>query len=202
MDGDTRFSAYYSIPAAHDSLATAVTSGTVSVRIAETAEDLEMAFAVRACVFLAERGCRYAEEFDRNDRACSHLLVLAGSEPVGTLRLRWFAGFARFERMAIRREYRSLRVFRALVDFAMRLCAAKGYRAVVGLSRPAGVRFWKRFGGREVGPPIDYHGETLHPMRYEIPASALPPIAAGAVSAGNPAFEELLGRPESSLVQC
>lgn len=171
----------------------------VHVFLAESQNDMAMAFAVRACVFLAEPDCRYRDEFDENEYCCSHLLVTVGGEPVGTLRLRWFANFARFERMAIRPQCRSLKVFRSLVRFAMGLCAAKGYRHVIGLSRPAGVRFWKRFGGQVVGEALEYHGETLVPMRYELPDATHRAIRLGAMGAGLPAFEEALGRPESEL---
>lgn len=174
----------------------------VRVTLAETPMEQVMAFSIRASVFLAEPGCRYHDEFDANDFASSHLLVWVGDEPVGTLRLRWFCGFARFERMAIRPEYRSLRVFLRLVRFAMALCAAKGYPEVVGLSREAGVGFWKRFGAIVVGTPISYHGEVLFPLRYKLPSSTHRLLARGTADAGAQHFEEALSWPERQLVEC
>lgn len=174
----------------------------VRVTLVESPMEQIMAFTIRASVFLAEPGCRYHDEFDANDFASSHLLVWVGDEPVGTLRLRWFNGFARFERMAIRPEYRSLKVFLRLVRFAMRLCAAKGYPEVVGLSREAGVGFWKRFGASVVGTPISYHGEQLYPLRYRLPAGTHRLIARGTADAGTSHFEEALSYPEQRLVEC
>lgn len=199
MDGGSFIPAYDSIIGEHNQATSAEVAPVIRVSTAESPNDLAMAFAIRASVFLAEPNCRFKDEFDTNEYVCSHLLVWIGDEPVGTLRLRWFADFARFERITIRPQYRSLKVFRALVRYAMRLCAAKGYRYVVGLSRPAGVRFWKRFGGHVVGQPITYHGETLFPMRYELPDSAHPAIRLGAMGAGVPFFEDTLGLPESEL---
>lgn len=205
MDGDFDITAYECMKIAKGAINTEsirlATSPDVRVTLAESPTDVAMAFAIRGSVFLSEKGCRYRDEFDSNDHCCSHLLVWVGEEPVGTLRLRWFADFSRFERMAIRPEFRSLRTFRALVRFAMKLCAIKGYRHVIGLSRAAGVVFWQRFGGEVAGPPIDYHGEFLYPMRYRLPRSVHPALAEGAESAGLQEFEAVLSLPERSLLE-
>lgn len=199
MDGGIIHSAYSGIHLQNSANDRAKSGVGVRIKLAESPDEFAMALAVRASVFLAEPGCRFRDEFDANEYVCAHVLVWVGDEPVGTLRLRWFAAFARFERMAIRPEYRSLKVFRALVRFAMALCAAKGYRHVIGLSREPGVKFWKRFGGRVVGDPIEYHGEILYPMCYELPAATFPAIAPGMLGAGNPTFEQALGLPETEL---
>lgn len=180
---------------------TSIHSGrSIRVTLAQSPNDIAMAFAIRASVFLAEENCRFSDEFDANEYVCSHLLVWSDDEPIGTIRLRWFANFARIERMAVRPSYRSFRVFRALVRVTMQMCACKGYRYVVGLSRPAGISFWERFGGRVVGDPIVYHGEELIPMRYELPDAAHPALRLGAMGAGTPDFENALGLPESELM--
>jgi GNAT superfamily N-acetyltransferase len=126
----------------------------IRVALASTLEERQMAVAVRAAVFLGEEGGRYADQYDPNDHSASFLLVFVGDEPVGTLRVRWYGGFARLERLAVRREYRSFAVLRALIQAAMMLAADKGFSAVSGLTRLPGVSFWRRQGGRIAGPSI------------------------------------------------
>ncbi|HCX10824.1 MAG TPA: GNAT family N-acetyltransferase, partial [Hyphomonas sp.] len=57
--------------------------------------------AIRSAVFLSEQDCPYEEEFDGNDFCATHLLLKAKGRPVGTLRIRWFAEFAKLERIAL-----------------------------------------------------------------------------------------------------
>ena len=173
----------------------------VQVRLAETPNDLLKVWAIRATVFLTTHGTRFADKFDSNDFTSAHILVTVNGEPAGALRLRWFPEFARFERLAIREEFRSLKVFRALVNYAMKLCAAKGYKYVVGLTRPAGLKFWQRYGAMIVSDaPIIQHGEEVYALRYELHGGIHPSLTAGAQGVGDPAFEQALNEPEIELL--
>ena len=64
--------------------------------------------AIRNSVYIGEQECPYEEEYDGNDLSATHLLAYIGDEPVGCLRLRFFADFAKFERIAIRKEFRKI----------------------------------------------------------------------------------------------
>lgn len=175
----------------------------IRVTLAESVSEMSMCWAIRATVFLTLPGRRFTEQYDANEFSCGHLLVYVGGEPAGTMRLRWFADFVRFERLAIREEFRSLKVFRALVDFAMRLCAAKGYRAVIGVSRAKGLPFWRRLGAKLGDHPISYLGETVYPMTFdprEIGGGTHPELQGGAGRIGETVFERRLAAAESSLV--
>ncbi len=52
----------------------------------------------------------YEEEFDGNDFSSTHLLGYVGDEPAGCLRIRYFASFAKIERLAVRHEFRHTRL--------------------------------------------------------------------------------------------
>ncbi|MBC8008111.1 MAG: hypothetical protein H7X76_08715, partial [Prolixibacteraceae bacterium] len=75
-----------------------------SISVARTMEELSRVFAVRSAVYMAEQRCPYGEEFDGNDFSGTHLIGYVGDEPVGCLRIRYFAEFAKLERLAIRNE--------------------------------------------------------------------------------------------------
>lgn len=120
----------------------------VQVKVANTLDDLMQVIAIRSIVYMGEQDCPYAEEFDGNDFAgATHLLAHSNGEPAGVMRMRWFAGFAKVERVAVRPGRRSGHVARALIELATALAARKGYREILGHIEPGLLDFWKRYGG-------------------------------------------------------
>jgi predicted GNAT family N-acyltransferase len=130
----------------YDSYHPAVVPGEVSVTVARTFEDLSRVLAVRSAVYIGQQQCPYEEEFDGNDLCATHLIGYVGHEPAGCLRVRFFADFAKIERLAIREEFRKTRAAFQLVRAAFRLCQKKGYTKVYGHSQKRLVNFWSRFG--------------------------------------------------------
>jgi predicted GNAT family N-acyltransferase len=118
----------------------------LSVAVARSMEDLSRVIALRASVYMAEQACPYEEEFDGNDLSATHLIGYVGDEPVGCLRIRYFADFAKIERLAVRAEYRNTRMAFALVRAGIELARVKGYRRLYGHAQKRLVGFWSRFG--------------------------------------------------------
>jgi predicted GNAT family N-acyltransferase len=118
----------------------------LSVTVARSFDDLLRVVGIRSAVYLSEQACPFDEEFDGNDLAATHLLGYVGSEPAGCLRIRYFADFAKFERMAVRREFRHTRLAFQLIQAGVALCRKKGYRRLYGHAQKRLVRFWRRFG--------------------------------------------------------
>ena len=104
--------------------------------------------AIRNSVYVGEQECPFDEEYDGNDLSATHLLAFIGDEPVGCLRLRFFADFAKFERMAIRKEFRRSLAAIQLARAGFKLCQKKGYARVYGHVQEKLVPFWSRFGFR------------------------------------------------------
>ncbi|OYD82524.1 GNAT family N-acetyltransferase [Azospirillum brasilense] len=176
----------------------------IVVTLVSSERDRAEIIAIRSMVWLATSKGNFNSHFDSNDWCSSHVLMRVNGEPAGTLRIRWFPDAPRFERMAIRDEYRSLKAFRQLVGFALDLCAAKGYRQVIGMSRDAkGVAFWRRLGGELAGVPVEWNGESVYPMRMSLTGRRVhPALARGAEAAGDPEFELALSLPEAELIRC
>lgn len=103
-------------------------------------------YAVRAIVFVNDQQCPFAEEFDGNDFTATHVIAYFGDEPVATMRIRFFAEFVKFERVAVRKEYRKHQVAVHMVRHGMDLCAQKGYTKIYGHIEKRLMRFWKYFG--------------------------------------------------------
>ncbi len=121
----------------------------VQVDVARTLDEIMAALSVRSVVFVGEQRCPHDEEFDGNDFAGStHLLARVQGEPAGTLRLRWFADFAKLERVAVKREHRGSAVTSVLIMAGMELVRRKGYCKMLGHVQVRLISFWERFGFR------------------------------------------------------
>ncbi len=119
-----------------------------SVTVARSLEDLMRVASVRSAVYIAEQDCPYAEEFDGNDLSATHLIGYIDDEPAGCIRIRYFADFAKIERLAVRHEFRNSRLAFRLVKAAIAFASMKGYRHLYGHARTDLVRFWSLFGFR------------------------------------------------------
>ncbi len=120
----------------------------LSVTIARTMEDVMRVMTIRSAIYLGEQECPYEEEFDGNDFAATHLIGYVGNEPAACLRVRFFADFAKIERLAVRKEYRNTRLSFQLVRAGIELCRMKGYRRLYGHAQKRLQNFWGRFGFR------------------------------------------------------
>lgn len=117
----------------------------LKVAVVRTVDELMQVFAVRAQVYVAEQDCPYVEEFDGNDLAgATHLLARAETEPVATMRIRWFAGFAKFERISVRAKFRGGQAAERLIEFGCRMAARKGYAKVLVHANQRLVGHWER----------------------------------------------------------
>jgi predicted GNAT family N-acyltransferase len=120
----------------------------ISVTVARTFEDLMRVASLRSAVYIGEQECPYEEEFDGNDLSATHLIGYVGDEPAGCMRVRFFADFAKIERLAVRKEFRNTRLSFQIVKAGIKLCQMKGYRRLYGHAQKRLVNFWSRFGFR------------------------------------------------------
>ena len=104
--------------------------------------------AIRGAVYLSEQSCPYDEEFDGNDFCAMHLIGSVDREPAGCLRLRFFADFAKLERLAVRHEFRGTSLALDMCRAAKELSRLKGYTRIYGHVQPRLIPFWKRLGAR------------------------------------------------------
>jgi predicted GNAT family N-acyltransferase len=118
----------------------------MTVTVARSMEDLARVISIRSAVYVGEQTCPYDEEFDGNDLSATHLVGYIGDEPAGCLRIRYFADFAKVERLAVRQEYRNTRLSFQLVRAAVDLCRVKGYQRLYGHAQKRLIPFWSRFG--------------------------------------------------------
>ncbi len=118
------------------------------VVVASNADHLQMAAYIRGATFGAEQHCPYAEEFDENDYCAMHLIGFVGEEPSATLRIRFFASFAKLERLAVIERFRKTDIKTIVMDKAIDICRRKGYARLYGQSQERLVGFYAKFGFR------------------------------------------------------
>jgi hypothetical protein len=138
----------------------------IRTEVVTTYEQLQHAYAVRSICFMEEHGVPAIHEFDGNDYQATHVVVYAGREPVGTLRIRWFRDFAKFERTSFRKAYRDVYVLKNAADFAFDHVARKGFDKVITHAQPKYARLWRMilgFRNAEGKKPIYFDG---HPEPY------------------------------------
>ena len=78
----------------------------------------------------------------------THLIGYVGNEPAACLRVRYFADFAKLERLAVRREFRTTRLAVTVMRAGVELCRAKGYRRIYAHAQKRLLNFFDRLGFR------------------------------------------------------
>jgi hypothetical protein len=147
--------------------------------VVTNAEQLSHAYAVRSICFMEETGLTAYQAFDGNDFQATHIVVYAGDEPIGAARLRWFNGFAKIERTAFRKAYRSARTLRICADFVFAHVARKGYSRLITHASEKYARVWvKVLGFEEVAEKALVHAEGQEPhkelvKRLNVPNDAI-----------------------------
>lgn len=148
----------------------------IRAEVVTTYQQLLHAYAIRSICFMEENGVKAQQSFDGNDYQATHMIVYAGDEPIGALRIRWFKDFAKLERLAFREAYRNTHVLKSFVFFAFDHIARKGYDKAIAHAQPKYARLWMiAFGCRkaEDKAPVYFDG---HPEPYiELVKDLTPP---------------------------
>ena len=116
------------------------------VEIVRDLADFMKVVAIRSSVFLAEQDCPYDEEFDNNDLSSLHHIAYLRGEPVATLRVRWFANFAKIERVCVMKHVRGGAVVKLMIETAVDIISRKGYTLAIGYIQKRLAPFWKQLG--------------------------------------------------------
>ena len=153
---------------------------TVDVDIVRDLNTFQKIVAVRAAVFMSEQSCPYDEEYDGNDLSGLHLLASIKGEPVATLRLRWFAGFGKIERVCALPGSRGSGAVKIMLAHALEIAARKGYRMMLAQIQARLWPLWSKvffatlrtdrpafsfsdFDYQEMEIPVAEHPQTLTP---------------------------------------
>jgi predicted GNAT family N-acyltransferase len=123
---------------------------TLSASVVASHDALAKSFAIRSAVFIAEQKCPYDEEFDGNDFCSTHVLGFVDGEPAGTMRVRWFSDFAKFERVCVLSRFRNTELAREMMNLSFEIARRKGYRKVYGHAQARLVPYWEKYGFKPI----------------------------------------------------
>lgn len=163
-------------------------SGGNSLRVvvATTPEHMRDVTILRSICFVHEQDISPNFIFDANDGQATHFVFYDGQDPIGSLRIRWFADFAKYERTCFREKYRNPFVIKRCIQVTFDHVARKGYTQVVTQSEPRLTKLWTKLFGFDVldGEPVQIAG---HPEPYLTVVGTIPahsdPISVHAPSA-------------------
>jgi hypothetical protein len=127
----------------------------ITVKIVDSMDDLQKVLAVRAAVCIGELGWPFNEYMDGNDFTATQLIACVDGEPAGTMRIRYFGGFAKPEWLVVLPRFRNGRfgargVAFALGSFAFEFCRKKGYDKIYGHAATEVVKLWSKIAGDTV----------------------------------------------------
>ena len=142
----------------------------LKAKVAATADEIAKVFALRSAVFMTEQHCPYDEEFDGNDYCATHILGTVNGEPAAVLRVRYFADFAKIERLAVLPRFRRTLITKVVVEAGIEICSRKGYRKLYGHAQKRLTRFWAKFGFKPLNKnfPLVYSDHEYVEMWAEI----------------------------------
>lgn len=149
----------------------------ITVELATSEALYKGAMAVRKQVFVKEQKIPTSKEFDGNDYCAAHIVAYIKKRhrilPIGTMRVRFFSDFVKFERMAVTKNYRKTGISEDIMLYGMRYAAEKGYRQVYGMCKKELLPRWQQCGYQEIKdvPHVQQNGMELIPIKLELPVS-------------------------------
>ncbi len=123
----------------------------VTVEVVRSMDEMARVIAIRGAVYMGEQRCPFEEEFDGNDFSATHLICYENGEPLGCIRIRYFADFAKLERLAVRHERRRSGLAGKILDAAIELCRKKGYSVLYAHSQKRFLKVWESRGFKLMG---------------------------------------------------
>lgn len=141
-------------------------TGKLNIVIVSNDSEFAQAMGIRRSVFVDECKLDEKKEFDGNDYCATHILALDGDTPVGTMRIRYFNGFVKMERMCVVKDYRKTDASEQIMQKGMDFVAQKGYEKVYGVCKKELLSRWQKNGFEVIPdtPLIEQNGQTLIPI--------------------------------------
>lgn len=150
---------------------------TLAIDVARTQEEAAMCFAIRSAVYIGEQECPYDEEFDGNDFTATHVLARVDGEPCATVRLRWFEGWFKLERLAVLRAWRGHGLGRAAAEWSLAFARRKGFSRGYAHAQLDLLGFWLTVGGVSEVPGVRFRfsDHAYAAIRFDLEPDAAAP---------------------------
>lgn len=145
--------------------------GKLNISLVHNEADFEAMKQIRRAVFVDEGHIPEDKEFDGNDYCASHVLAKVNGKPQGTMRIRFFSDFVKFERMAVMPDYRKTDMADKIMKYGFDYAIAKGYERVYGICKEELLHRWEKNGYTRIpdAPLIEQNGMRLIPIMRRLP---------------------------------
>jgi len=145
------------------------------IEMVRTLDAYQKVVAIRALTFMGEQDCPFDEEYDGNDLCACHLLAYSNGQPIATLRIRWFAGFGKIERVSVLPAYRGSGVVKVMLGATFELSARKGFRRMLAQIQTRLWPLWsKTLNCRMMEDHPNFHFSDFEYCEIEISIAAHP----------------------------
>ena len=143
----------------------------IKIVIVSSDKEYAQAMDVRRKVFCEEYQISPNKEFDGNDFGATHILAYYNNMPIGTMRIRYFNGFVKMERMCVLSEFRKTPASEQIMQKGMIFAAQKGYEKVYGVCKKELLSRWQKNGFEPIpdAPHTEQNGMTLVPIYCKLP---------------------------------
>ncbi|MDD4983535.1 MAG: GNAT family N-acetyltransferase [Candidatus ainarchaeum sp.] len=139
----------------------------ITVKIAETKEELNAIFKIREEVFIKGQGISKEIEKDAFDKDAIHFILYNENKPAACGRLRFVGGKAKLERVAVLVEFRGKHLGQVVTKEMIKAAKEKGYNEIYMNAQYYLLDYYKKLGFKEVGKPFDDAGIKHIKMIYE-----------------------------------
>lgn len=142
----------------------------INIVIVSNDEEYAQAMQVRRDVFVTEQKISPQKEFDGNDHSATHVLAIYENKPIGTMRIRYFNGFVKMERMCVIKDFRKTDASELIMQKGIDFVAQKGYEMIYGICKKELLNRWRRDGFEKIPdtPVVEQNGMTLVPVCCKI----------------------------------
>ncbi|MBP5615503.1 MAG: hypothetical protein J6X42_03010 [Alphaproteobacteria bacterium] len=143
----------------------------VDIKIVSSEEQFSDAMSVRRQVFVDEQKISADLEFDGNDFGATHILAYVDDEPVGTMRIRYFKDFVKFERACVIKPFRKSNISELMMQTGLQFSAQKGYDLMYGMCKEELLSRWAQDNilPIEGAKEVSQNGMKLIPIAQQLP---------------------------------
>jgi predicted GNAT family N-acyltransferase len=120
-------------------------------KIVTNVDDLIKVLIVRGIVFMEEQGVPYHIEHDVHDCSAIHVLGEERGEPFAAGRIRVLGGYAKLERIAVRKSYRGRDLGHKLTEFMISAAQERGFQKFKVHAQAYLVDFYRQHGFEIIG---------------------------------------------------
>jgi len=130
----------------------------ITTKIAETKEEIRLAQKIREEVFIKGQNIPRKIELDEYDKEAMHFILYCNNKAAACGRLRFVAGKAKLERVAVLEEFRGKHFGQLITKEMIKVAKEKDYKEIYMNAQYYLLDYYKKLGFKEVGNPFEEAG--------------------------------------------